>query len=82
MQKLEKEQNKVVVDRNGQITCACENNALFEGLEPCNDLGEMIEPNAEWTGIYACLRCGAIVDPDKKQIINWHWSLRSGGTNA
>ena len=41
--------------------CSCGNRPDLEGFHPCNEQGELIEPDIDWPYLYRCDRCGLII---------------------
>ena len=46
----------------GDLTCDCGNQAWYEGFYPCDNSGNIVEPDAGgiWDSDYKCERCNAI----------------------
>jgi hypothetical protein len=50
-------------------TCLCGNEPSEDGFYPCDEKGDEVEPVAGWSGLYVCLRCGRIIDPDSLRVV-------------
>jgi len=53
-----------IVNKHGEWECPCGNVAEYDGFYPCNDKGEEVEPDTNWSLLYICRRCGKIYDND------------------
>jgi hypothetical protein len=49
--------------------CLCGNQPSSDGFYPCDDSGDEIEPTAAWKGLYACLRCGRIIEQGSLRVV-------------
>lgn len=50
--------------------CRCGNSSHSDGFQPCNEVGEVVEPNHDWTsGYYVCERCYRIIDSVTLQVM-------------
>lgn len=48
--------------------CRCGNHTNAEGFFPCDWQGNYVEPDAKWSGIYRCDRCGRLHRESKRQL--------------
>lgn len=51
-----------IANKCGEWHCVCGNMAEKDGFFPCNESGEEVEPDANWSKYYVCARCGRIYD--------------------
>jgi hypothetical protein len=59
--------------------CACKNTPSDDGLYPCDEKGNEVEPTPkEWTtNPYVCHRCGRIIDLDTLEVVGRNNALRT-----
>ena len=59
-------------------TCLCGNMPHTNGFFPCDFNGKLVEPTpTDWTsGLYACLSCGRLINPDTLAVVG------QAGSNA
>jgi hypothetical protein len=50
-------------------TCLCGNEPSEDGFYPCDEKGDEVEPVEGWSGLYVCLRCGRIIDPESLRVV-------------
>jgi len=51
-------------------TCLCGNTSSKKGFYPCNNRGEVIEPEAGiWSGLYLCDNCGRMINKKTLEIV-------------
>ena len=51
-----------IANKYGEWERVCGNMAEKDGFSPCNENGEEVEPDANWSLFYVCDRCGRIYD--------------------
>lgn len=73
----------ITVSNNGDYwVCPCGNNTMSDGFDTCNESGEYIVPTGlAWAGLYACLRCGRIIDQESYKVVSQTDDLTSFGVN-
>ncbi|WP_430408791.1 hypothetical protein [Kordia sp.] len=72
---------KITVSNNGDHwICICNNNTMNSGFDTCDKNGEYIEPLADiWTGLYACLDCGRVINQETHEVVTRIKDLSSFG---
>ena len=71
----------IVVSNDGDNwVCPCGNHTMSSGFDTCDKDGVYIEPlDGVWTGLYACLQCGRIIDQDTHEVFSTTDDLSSFG---
>ena len=60
--------------------CSCGNDTMGSGFDTCNENGVYIEPlDHVWTGLYACLKCGRVIDQETYEVVSKTNDLSSFG---
>jgi hypothetical protein len=49
--------------------CRCKNTPVDAGFYPCDEKGNEVEPIEGWGWLYACDRCGRIIDGITLEIV-------------
>ena len=58
----------------------CGNSTMSIGFDSCDEKGVYTEPiDSVWTGLYACLKCGRVIDQDSYKVISQVDDLSSFG---
>jgi len=59
---MSKEYIKFELADKGAWVCLCGNTPMADGFQPCDAVGNEVEPNkGAWMGLYVCDRCGRII---------------------
>lgn len=61
----------VIEDPNNPhgFVCICGNKSNTEGFYPCDEAGLYQQPFGNWKNIYACDRCGRIINKVTLQVV-------------
>lgn len=76
-----KNNESITVSNDGEHwECPCGNNTMASGFDTCDHSGKYIEPLADvWTGLYACLDCGRVIEQDTQKVVSKNRDLSSFG---
>jgi len=58
---------------DGVWECRCGNTPDFEGFDPCDELGRIVQPVlGPWDGsLHLCSRCGRIISGDTLEVLGY-----------
>lgn len=55
---------KINFEREEDFVCECGNDSGKSGFQPCDKLGDLMEPMEDWENHYKCMECFTVYTGD------------------